>query len=151
GSFTLGTSQAWAAAVVTFKATNGAAVVAQETVTLPLFWLASAPVNSSAKWVLLTGATPIGTTGSVIGAQLVCTADGATDDAAFTPPTTSTLAPGTSPNIPTSTSLNGLTATGCNAGNALHYQLSRQRYNASDNYEGYIGVIGTTLQVGITQ
>lgn len=147
--FTLGSSQSWASAIATFKVTNASSAIGQRTIALPGFFNASAAVNSSIKWVAQIA--PIGTTNVVLGAAMVCTADGSTDDPAFNADTTATVAvPTSAANVPTSTALNAL-AGSCAAGNTLHFQIKRLRYNASDIYEGFVQVLGVNLQIGITQ
>lgn len=149
-SFTLGSSQTWAAAIVTFKATNGGSAIAQKTVILPTFFNASQAINASLKWTVPLA--PVATSNVVLGAAIVCTADAATDDPVFNADTTSTaIVPTSAANVTANTALNSLAAGSCAAGNTLHYQIKRLRYNASDNNESYVQVLGSNLAVGITQ
>lgn len=148
--FNVGSSQALAGAVVTFKAANGGPAVAQKTVLLPAFFNSAQAINAVAEW-----SNPLiaaGTSNAVFGAALVCSPGGATDDPAFNIATTVNSPAGQSAaNTLTQVSLSALNATGCAAGNILHYQLSRQRYNANDIFEGFANVYGSNLQIGITQ
>jgi len=87
-----------------------------------------------------------------LGAAIVCTADNAADDPVFNADTSGTFAVNSSaPNVITSTGTMLLVSTGCAAGNTLHYQIKRLRYNANDSYEGYVQVLGSNLQIGILQ
>lgn len=149
-TFTLGTSQAWAAAIVAFKAANGSAAVAQRTIVLPSFFNASQAVNSIIEWS--SPLVAIGTSNVMLGGQVACTGQGTTDDPTFNTVTSLSSAAGQSAaNTTAQVTLSGLTITGCVAGNILHYQISRQRYNASDIYEGFANVYGDLLTVGINQ
>lgn len=150
GAFTLGSSQIWAAGIVTFKANVGATISAQRSIALPPFFLASANINATAKWQ--APLLPLGTVNAVIGAAIGCTADGSTDDSAFSAPITATVVvPASSTNTLVTTPLNTLTSTGCVASSHLHYQVQRLRYNASDTYEGYLYFNGASLAFGVTQ
>jgi hypothetical protein len=149
-AFTLGSSQVWAAGVVTFKANVAGTVTAQRQWGLPSFYLSSMPVNAVVKWQ--APQLPTGTINAVLGAAVVCTADGSTDDPAFLTATTSTVTiPGSSANTLLTTPLSTLTQTGCAASNLMHFQIQRLRYNASDTYESYIYVNGVSLGFGINQ
>lgn len=149
-TFTLGSSQAWAGAIATFKANDGGPAFAQQTVALPAFFNSAQAINSNLKWVV--SAPPVATSQAVLAAALVCTVDGATDDPVFNTDTTATVTVLTAgSNVISNTALNALAATGCAASNTMHYQIKRLRYNASDTYEGFIQVIGGLLQIGITQ
>jgi len=150
GAFTLSTSQAWAAAIATFKLTVAGAVVAQRQLGLPSYFRAASPINSIIKWQ--SPQAPTGTANVALGAAIVCTADGNTDDPVFNTATTATPAVNaTAANVLTTTTISNLASTGCAAGSHLHYQIERLRYNASDTYEGWVYVNGAALQFGITQ
>lgn len=149
-TFTLGSSQAWAAAVVTFKAANGGPVVAQKTVVLPAFFNSAQSINSVIQWS--NPLVAIGTSNVSFSAAISCTGQGTTDDPAFNAASTASSAAGQSAaNTTSQVSLTGLNSTGCVAGNILHYQVSRNRYSAADIYEGFANVYGSSLTVGITQ
>lgn len=148
-AFTLGTSQIWAGAIATFKAAAGGTVSAQRSILLPAYFLPGAPITSVVKWqapLKVAGVVNVLLTG-----QLVCTADGSTDDPAFLAATTATAAVSATGPVIVSTPLTNMLATGCAAGNILHYQLSRPRFNPLDTYEGNLYINGASLQFGITQ
>lgn len=148
--FTLGTAQAWAAAVVTFKATNAGTVTGQRQIGLPAFFLSAQPVNSSIKWQ--NSEAVIGTSNTVLGAAVACTPDGSTDDPAFNAATTATVpASQTAANIILTTPLNALVSTGCTASGLMHFQVQRLRYNAADIFEGIVYVNGVLPNFGISQ
>lgn len=150
GSFTLGTSQAWASAIATFKVNVAGTVTAQRQFGLPAFYDSTRAVNAGLKWQ--APLIPIGTVNVALGAAIACTADGNTDDSAFNSAVTATPAVSqSSANIVTTTALSALTSTGCAANSLLHFQVQRLRYNASDTYEGYVYLSGAALQFGITQ
>jgi hypothetical protein len=150
GSFTLGSSQTWAAGIVTFKASAGASTSAQQHFGLPAQFNAAAAINSTIKWQV--PAIPTGTVNAVIGAQLACSPDGGTDDPAFNAASSATvIVPTTAANTLTTTPLGPLTATGCASGSSLHYQIFRNRYSASDTYEGPVYVDGAGLIFGVNQ
>jgi len=147
-SFTLGSSQAWAAAIVTFKSNVQGTVTAQRNWMLPPTYISSVPVNAQIKWQ--APSAPTGTVNVELGAAVTCAADGTSDDAAFSNPSTATATVNASgANILTTTTFSGLTATGCAANQVMHYQVQRLRYNANDFYEGYIYVNGAGLQFGV--
>jgi hypothetical protein len=150
GSFTLGSSQVWASVIAVFKVNTTYNGTAQRAIVLPNFFLSTAPVNATIKWQapqLVTGSANV-----ALGAQIVCTSDGNSDDPAFNTAVTATTAVNPSAaNLMTSTVLNALPATGCAAGNLLHLQIERLRMNPADTYEGFVFVSGTSLQFGITQ
>lgn len=149
--FTLGTSQAWAAAIVTFKATNAGLVnEAQRTIVLPAFFNAAQPVAGLIRWT--NPFVAIGTAQAVLGLQYSCSPDGVTDDpppalGGATPQNVST----TSAGILTTTTLSTFTPTGCAAGNTIHVYLVRSKYTLLDTYEGMVNVVGVTVSVGINQ
>ena len=149
GQFTLGSSQTWASLVATIKVNVGAKTQAQRQFALPNYFLASSPVSGAIKW--RTVQTPTGTVNTELGAAIVCTADGSTDDPAFNAAVEATAAVNQTPAVITTTALNSLSDAGCAAGNLLHYQVFRDRYNANDTFEGYIYMLGASLQFGITQ
>jgi len=150
GTFTLGSSQAWAAAIVTFKATNAGSAIAQKTVALPTFFDSTKAINASLKWTVPLA--PVATSNVVLGAAIVCTADGSADDPAFNADTTSTATvPTSAANVTANTALNSLAAGSCAAGNTLHYQIKRLRYNASDTNESFVQILASNLQIGINQ
>ena len=151
GSFTLGAAELWASVIATFKANVAATITAQRGFVLPGFFSTSTtPVGSSIKWQ-----NPLAATGTInvqLGAAVVCTQDGSTDDPVFnTAATASALVSATGPNIITNTPLTPLVSTGCVSGNAMHFQIQRLRYNIADSYEGYVYVNGGALSFGITQ
>lgn len=149
-TFTLGSAQTWASAIVTFKATNGATATAQKTILLPAFFNSAQTINALIEWS--NPLVAIGTSNVVLGASLVCSANGATDDPAFNTTTTANSPAGqTSMNTLSQASLTALSSTGCVAGNVMHYQISRLRYNASDIYEGFANVYGSVLSIGVSQ
>jgi hypothetical protein len=150
GNFTLGSSQAWASAVVTFKANVVGSIVAQRQFRLPSTFLSTIPMNADIVWQ--APLVPTGTVTVKLGAQVGCTAAGNTDDPTFNASVTATpTVSATSANILADTALNALTVTGCAAGNLLHYQIVRQRYDPSDTYEGYVYVNGAGLVFGTNQ
>lgn len=149
-TFTLGSSQTWAAAIVTFKATNGGSAIAQKTVILPTFFNSAQAINASIKWTVPLA--PVAISNAVLGAAIVCTPDAATDDPAFNADTTATTSiPSSAANVTINTPLNALAAGTCAAGNTLHYQIKRLRYNASDTNESFAQVLGANLTIGINQ
>jgi len=148
-TFLLGTSAAWASAIVTFKANVGNTISAQRTIGLPSYFISSVPINAAMKWS--GSSTPTGVIDTVLGAALVCVADGNTDDVAFLAPTTATVPVSQTGPVLTTTLLSGLTSTGCGPGQTLHVQAQRLRYNASDTYEGYVDVTGVGVTFGINQ
>lgn len=150
GSFTTSGSPAWAGAIATFKATNGVSAVAQQTVVLPSFYNSAVAVNSSLKWFVAN--VPSGSSTVSLGAALVCVPDGNTDDVVFNADTTATgTVSNVANNLPTTTALNGLAVGSCAAGQTLHFQVKRLRYNANDTYEGFVDILGAVFQIGITQ
>jgi hypothetical protein len=150
GAFTLGSSQAWAAAVATFKVNVGAASVGQRSFSLPAYFDATRPVNGAIKWQapqLPTGAVTV-----KLGGAISCTPDGNTDDPVFnTAVTPTSTVNASSASVLTTTPLTALTSTGCAASGMLHYQIERLRYDLADTYEGWVFVDGASLQFGITQ
>lgn len=144
--FTLGTSQTWAAAVVTFKATNAGSVTAQRQIGLPASFLPTQSINSPIKWQ--NSEVVIGASNAVLGSAIACTADGSTDDPTFNAATTATVpASQTAANIITTTSLSALASAGCTASGLLHWQIQRLRYNPADVFEGLVYVDGASLTV----
>jgi hypothetical protein len=115
---------------------------AQNTILLPadfsgaidarIIWRTSA-TSGNAKWSL-----------STICADVAATV---TDDPAFnTASTVTTAAPGTTLRIQTS-SITGVTATGCAAGNLLHVKLFRDGNDAADTIAATAEVIGVELTI----
>ncbi len=97
-----------------------------------IIWNTSA-TSGNAKWSLSTVCTDV--------------AASATDDAAFnTASTVTTAAPGTTLRLQTST-ITGLTATGCSAGNFLHLKLFRDGNDGSDTISATANVIGVELKI----
>lgn len=148
-AITLSTSQAYAAAIVTFKANVASTTSAQRQIALPAYFLNTAPVNSAIKWQTYTA--PTGVVNTVLGAAIVCTADGSTDDPPFNAPVFSTVPVSQTGPVIITTPLVNLPSTGCSPSNLLHYQIQRARYNASDSYEGFVLVDGASLQLGVSQ
>lgn len=148
GSFTLGSSQAWASAIVTFKANVASSVSAQRQFVLPPNYVSSIAMNAPLKWQ--SSLVPTGTIQVKLGAQVVCTQDGSTDDPAFLAATTATPSvPSSTGNVVTTTTLNALTTTGCAPSNLMHFQVQRLRYDPLDTYEGYVYLAGAGLQFGV--
>jgi hypothetical protein len=115
---------------------------AQNTILLPadfsgtidarIIWRTSA-TSGNAKWSLSTICTDVAAT--------------VTDDPAFnTASTVTTAAPGTTLRIQTS-SITGVTATGCAAGNLLHVKLFRDGNDAADTIAATAEVIGVELTI----
>lgn len=152
-TFTLGSSQAWASAIVTFKANVASTIQAQRGIVLPQYFLPQIPINSTMKWQVPRAPLGNGTGPTVdLGVALVCTPDGSTDDPAWNTTSNATpIIPSSSNNTLTTTLFSGITSTGCAAGNMLHFQIQRQRYNGADTSESYVYVTGVTLQFGISQ
>lgn len=149
-AFTLGSSQSFAAAVVTFKAANAGTASAQRQVGLPPFFLASQPVNSFIKWQNPSAVTGLGNI--VLGTAVACTPDGSTDDPTYNAETTATvLVSQTAANVLTTTPLANLVSTGCAPNGLLHFRVDRLRYNSADTYEGFVDVDGASLNLGISQ
>jgi hypothetical protein len=147
GAFTLGSSQAWASAIVTFKVSVGSDIVAMRTWRIPSQYRAADAVNSFIDWQNQLQAT--GTINTQLGAAVVCTAPGNSDDPVFNADTSATtLISASAANIVTETSLPALTTTGCTASGLMHYRIKRLRYNANDTYEGYVYVNGASLEYG---
>jgi hypothetical protein len=148
GTFTLGTANTWLSAIVAFKANVVSSTQAQQSLMVPPYYVSGLGINANILWQ--APSAPTGTSTAVLGAQLVCSASGGTDDPTFNTATTSAITvPASAANTLGLTTLSNLSATGCSAKNALHFQLLRQRYNASDNYEGYIYVHSASLDVGV--
>lgn len=149
GSFTLGSTQQWAAAVVTFKANVGLHVQAQRHFMLPPNFVASVPINAQIKWQ--APQAPTGSMNVVLSAGIGCTADGSTDDPSLSTSMTSAAIVGAgTPNVLTTTSFTPLTPNPtCAASNFMHYIILRERYDTRDTYEGYVYVDGAGLQLGI--
>jgi hypothetical protein len=148
GTFTLGSSQAWVAALATFKANVLVNPVAQRHLTLPPTFVPSIPVNTLVKWQ--APSPPTGVTNVMLATYVVCTADGATDDPAFLVNTPAIVPVNASiSNAITTTTLNGMNATGCAPNSLMHLQVQRVRYNVADTYEGYVYVNGVGLQFGV--
>ena len=149
-SFTLGSSSTWAGLIVTFKANVGAAVTAQRSWGLPSFYQSSMPVLSTIKYQLSQNTTGSGT--ARLGVSSSCTADGSTDDPAFNTPTLTSIAtPLPSPNVVETVSFPNVPASGCSAGNQMHFEVLRNRYDPLDTFEGWIYVNGASLGFGINQ
>lgn len=149
-AFVLGSSQAWAGAIVAIKVTNAATVTAQRTVVLPAFFNSAQAINAAIKWVVPNA--PVGTSNVQLGAAIVCDADGNTDDPAYNAATTATAGVSTTAaNLLINTPLNSLAAGSCGVGQTMHVQIQRLRYNVNDTYEGFVQVVGVSLSVGITQ
>lgn len=150
GTFTLGSSQIWAAAIATFKANVGQAASAFRSFTLPTTYRAADPATATIKWQ-----APLLAIGSVtthLNAFVVCTADGSTDDNVFNAPASAAApVPTTAANTLTSTILTPLVTTGCNASNQMHFAIQRDRYATDDTFEGYVYVNGASIVYGITQ
>jgi hypothetical protein len=150
GTFTLSASSTWAGVIVAFKAQVASSIVAQRQFRLPSTYLSAIPMNADIVWQ--APAAPTGTVNVKLGAQVACTAPGSTDDPTFNTVASATaLVNATSANVITDTPLNAITTTGCAAGNFLHYQVLRQRYDAADTYEGYVYVNGAGLVFGTNQ
>jgi hypothetical protein len=87
-----------------------------------------------------------------LGAAVVCTADGNTDDPAFNAPLYATTAVNaSSTGVVTQTAPGNLTLTGCAAGNIEHLQVIRNRYDSNDTYPGYVYLNGLGLQLGCNE
>lgn len=83
------------------------------------------------------------TTGNVVwGVQVVCVADGETDDPAFLTAGTATDAAKGTTNQTNDASITGLTTTGCAAGELMHVRVFRDADNASDTMTGDARLIG---------
>lgn len=147
--FTLGSSQVYAAAIATFKADVGSQVTAQRHIALPARFRATDPVNATVKWY--TPQAPTGTVNTVLNAAVVCTDDGSTDDPVFNTATSSTEAISATGPVVTSTAFEDLDASDCAAGGLMHVKVGRDRYNAADTFEGWVYMLGTALDFGISQ
>jgi len=148
-TFTLGSSEPWAAVIATFKANVDSTNVAQAAHTwqLPSTYTAALRGIDSG-WYWMTPTAPLGTANVNLGAQVVCTASGATDDPDFLALNSTAVAVPTTALKVTKTDLTSLTATGCAANSILHLQLLRQRYDSTDTYEGYVYLLGAPLVYG---
>jgi hypothetical protein len=147
GAFTLGTAQAWASAIATFKVSVASDVQAQRTWRIPSVYRAADIVNSSISWQ--NPLSPTGTVNVQLGAAVACSAAGASDDPAFNADTAATaLVSASATNILVDTPLTPLTTTGCAASNLMHLKIKRLRYNANDTYEGFVYVNGASLEYG---
>lgn len=149
--FTLGSSQAWGAAIAVFKyGTVGIVNTGQRTVVLPSFFNATQQFAGAIKWT--NPFVVAGVAQANIGIQYVCSPDGATDDPVELFGTTSPVSVSTSSaGILTTTTLPLVTPTGCAAGNTLHIELIRAKYTLTDTYEGMANVVGVNVSVGINQ
>lgn len=149
GTFTLASSQAWASAVVAFKANVTGSTRAQRHWFTPAFFsTASRPVDTGWYWLAPEVAT--GTINVQLAAQVVCSAPGSSDDPVFLAGTAATASvSATAPLISTYTPLTPLVSTGCAANNLLHFQVFRQQYDPNDTYEGYVYLIGAPLFYGV--
>lgn len=147
GAFTLSSSLAWASAIATFKVSVASDAQAQRTWRIPSYYRSTDAVNSVINWQNQLQAT--GTINTQLGAAVVCTAAGTSDDPAFNADTSATaLVSASATNIVTETPLNALTTTGCTASSLMHLRIKRLRYNANDTYEGYVYVNGASLEYG---
>lgn len=148
-SFTLGGPGAtWLSSIVTFKANVGNLTAGQRSFQLPPTYLSTISQTPFLKWQ--APLLPTGTVNVRLGAAVVCTADGNTDDPAFNAPSYATTAVNaSSAGVVTQTAPGNLTLTGCAAGNTEHLQVIRNRYDANDTYEGYVYLNGLGLQLGI--
>lgn len=149
--FTIASSELWASVIATFKANVAGNISAQRQWFTPSFFTtAFRPVEAA--WLWQAPLAAVGTVNVSLGAQIVCTAPGSTDDPSYLTATTA-IAPvsATGANIMTYTPLTPLTSTGCSALNALHLQIFRQRYNVNDTFEGPVLLNGAPLFYGITQ
>lgn len=153
GNFTMVGTGTWSAAIATFKVTVAGPITAQRAVVLPQFFLPNQPVNANAKWQVPLVPVGNGTIPTIaLSGAIVCTVDGSTDDPTFNTAVTATpIVPASSANTLTSTTLGPLLDTGCAAGNLMHFQLQRQRYNAGDTYEGFVYINGVALSFGVSQ
>jgi hypothetical protein len=97
-----------------------------------ILWTTTA-TSGNAKWSLATACTD--------------TSAGATDDPSFnTASTVTTVAPGTANRVQSS-SITGLTATGCSAGNLLHLKISRDGTDGSDTIGATTRLIGVEITI----
>jgi hypothetical protein len=130
GTLTLGSAQAWASVIVTFKANVGNLTSGQRAFQLPPTYLSTLAQTPYLKWT--APLLPTGTVNVRLGAAVVCTADGNTDDPAFNAPSYATTAVNaSSTGVVTQTAPGNLTLTGCAAGNIEHLQVIRNRYDAA--------------------
>lgn len=147
-AFTLGAANTWLSSIVTFKANVGNLTAGQRAFQLPPTYLSTIAQTPFLKWQ--APLLPTGTVNVRLGAAVVCTADGSTDDAVFNAPSYATTAVNaSSTGVVTQTAPGNLTLTGCAAGNTEHLQVIRNRYDSNDTYEGFVYLNGLGLQLGI--
>lgn len=148
GSFTLGSAQNWASVVLAFKADVGSTTSAQRHWMFPPSFQPGIAANAPIKWQ-----APLVPTGPVtvkLGAAMVCSVDGTSDDPTFNATTSSTATVNASgANIVTMTQLNSLDATGCANNTTIHYKIMRLRYDPADTYEGWVYVNGAGMLFGM--
>ncbi len=127
--------------VLQFPDTSGG-FSAQNTYLMPSFFNASGAIDARIIW--RTSAT---SGNAKFSLSTICTAVSATetDDPAFnTASTVTTAAPGTTLRLQTS-AIDGVTATGCAAGELLHFKLFRDGNDGSDTISASLDVIGVEL------
>lgn len=159
GAFTLSGSQDWASAVATFIVNADSNcqgplrlcynTAAQRHVALPDWFLPNERINGKMKW--RTTQTPTGTVNVKFGATIACTADGSSDDPGYNPSTEAVTPVSNTPSVITTTAFNSLNKTGCAPGSLLHYQVYRMRYAADDSFEGWVYMLGASLDFGQSQ
>jgi hypothetical protein len=147
GTFTLGTAQAWASAVATFKVSVAGNAQAQRTWRIPSYYRTADAVNAVVNWQ-----NPLLATGGInvrLSAQVACSAAGNTDDPIFNTSTDVNAAvSGSSTGVLVDTPISALTTTGCTPSSLMHFKILRLRYDPNDTYEGYVYVNGASLEYG---
>ena len=109
----------------------------QRQVYLPATWLGALDVS-------LVWSSPV-TTGNVIwNVATACVATGSTGDPAFNAPSTVTTAAPAGAGTYVTSSIAGVTATGCTAGSVLYLKVSRY-YTGSDTLNGTVNLAGMQL------
>lgn len=147
GAFTLGTAQAWASAIVTFKVSVASDAQAQRTWRIPSVYRSADTVNSNITWQ--NPLLPTGTVNVQLGAAVACSGAGMSDDPAFNADTSVTaLVSASATNILVDTPLTPIVTTGCDPSDLMHLRIKRLRYNANDTYEGYVYMNGASLEYG---
>jgi hypothetical protein len=112
----------------------------QQTIALPSDWTGA--IDAKVKWMTATANAGLNV---VWQAQTVCRADAEVDDAAWNTASTVTDAgKGTTLQL-NDAAITGITATGCAAGELMHFQILRNRTHASDTMTGVVSLVGVEV------
>lgn len=149
GTFTLGSSAAWAAVIATFKVPSIVPIQGQKTVMLPADFNPASTVSARLAWQ-----SPSGTVANANVAwsvALACTPFGSTDDPVFNAATT-VISPTTSTAATVQeVNLTPLTVGSCAGGQLAHFTVQRLIGNGGDTFEGRADITGMEFTLPRTQ